>query len=79
MRVHRYQQRMMLNHKTKSPVIQNIRISLSRKRSVWPDLTFTPFVMETIGGWGGKGRRLLQKLIDLWAVERGATKKDASV
>ena len=41
--------------------------------------TFTPFVMETIGSWGGKGRRLLQQLIDIWAVEHGATKKDAAV
>ena len=33
--------------------------------------TFTPFVMETIGSWGGKGRRLLQQVIDIWAVEHG--------
>ena len=33
--------------------------------------TFAPFVMETVGTWGGRKRRVLQKLSNFWAVTQG--------
>ena len=45
-------------------------------RSGW---SFTPFAMETIGRWGGKAEQLLQKIVNLWANNRGCTKREAAV
>ena len=39
--------------------------------------TFTPFVMQTIRSWEAKAAGYCT--LNLWAVEHGATKKDAAV
>ena len=46
------------------------------RRSGW---SFSPFVMETIGAWGGKANQLLQKLVTLWANNKGCSKLEASL
>ena len=40
---------------------------------------FLPFVVETIGVFGGKAQYLLQKLISLWANTHGCSKREASL
>ena len=45
-------------------------------RSGW---SFTPFVMETIGRWGGKAEHLLQKLVTQWANLHGCSKREAAL
>ena len=41
--------------------------------------SFSPFVMETIGVWGGKANYLLQKPVTVWANNNGCSKSDASI
>ena len=38
-----------------------------------------PFVMETVGSWGGKGRYILQRIIRLWALQNNCAMKDAAL
>ena len=41
--------------------------------------SFTPFVMETIGRWGGKAEHLLQQLVTRWANLQGCSKPEAAL
>ena len=40
---------------------------------------FLPFVVETIGVFGGKAQSLMQKLISLWSNTHGCSKREASL
>ena len=41
--------------------------------------TFVPFVVETVGMWGGKARYLSQKLMRLWALKNSCSMSDAAM
>ena len=40
--------------------------------------TFVPFIVETVGSWGGKARYLSQKLMRLWALKNNCPLSDAA-
>ena len=40
---------------------------------------YTPFMLETVGMWGGKARNLLQKFIKLAALKKSITYPEASI
>ena len=40
---------------------------------------FLPFVVETIGVFGGKAQFLMQNIISLWAKTHGGCKREASL
>ena len=40
---------------------------------------FLPFVVETIGVFGGKAQFMMQKIISLWANTHGCSKREASL
>ena len=48
---------------------------MSCARNGW---SFTPFVLETLGSWGGKARYVLQKLIKQWALHHACSKSEAA-
>ena len=41
--------------------------------------TFVPFIVETVGSWGGKARYLSQKLMRLWALKNSCPLSDATL
>ena len=51
------------------------RSSLCRQEG-W---TFVPFVVETVGTWGGKARHISQKLMRLWALKNSCSLSDAAL
>ena len=40
---------------------------------------FVPFIVETVGMWGGKARYLSQKLMRLWALKNSCSMSDAAL
>ena len=55
--------------------VRNVRSALCRQQG----LTFVPFVVETVGTWGGKARYLSQKLVRLYALKNNSSLSDAAI
>jgi hypothetical protein len=63
------------NHAKSVEQMKNRRYLSSCRRAGWH---FVPFVVEVVGGCGGKGNWLMQRIIALWSAKYGWTISEAA-